>query len=158
MKSKYLKDRMKVAPKRAGCYALNCGGAIAGSAIIGADKVEKIKPQYRAFGLVAIGLLSSLANPEEYSNSLLTGMGAAGSIYAAANLSKKADMFGVTNKAAGLTAGAEEGTKGTEEFDWTAAANRAGTSGTPEQEVDVEDEGEESLSDIEVDEVIDSLT
>jgi hypothetical protein len=159
-KKDWFSERLAAAPKRAGQYGLTCAGAVVGSAVIATDKIEKVSPKVRAFVAVGLGLASNLLNPDDWSNSALTGIGAAGSIVSAAAVTKKPAMFGVSEKTAPMSGtDGTEGTDGAEEFDWVAAANKAGTSGTDTDEPADDIPTGEAMDDDEVlaEDVIDNL-
>jgi len=119
------KFSMKKAIPQAGKYALTSAGAVAASAVIGNQKVFPGKKKWVAAAAWAAGLISSVFNPEEYSNAFITGAGAIGAVHATAGFTKKPDMFGVNPALSGLA----------ENIDWKKLAEEAGTQGVDNQDL-----------------------
>lgn len=100
----FLKNRMKEAPKALGRYGLSTAGTVVGAIATNNTTVKgKLPTKWHGAVLFGLGAVSNLLNPEEYSNSFLTGMGNYGGLLLAAQVTKKPDMYGLTKEQVGLS-------------------------------------------------------
>jgi len=169
-KQGFLTNAKKNAGKNAAKYLLTTGGAIGSSMATSTDKfMGGGKKKWKAFGAWGVGLVSNLVNPEEYSNALLTGVGADGAVKAIAAVSKKPAMYGVDPNAVGLVLQADGSFAGVDDdpdadaddnvgaVDWARLAREAQAGSGTEGIYDTEDPEEEMELSSDPESVVDSL-
>lgn len=108
----FLKNRMKEAPERLGRYGLSTAGTVVGALVTNNDTVkDKVKTKWHGSILFGLGAISNLLNPEEYSNSFLTGMGNYGGLLLTGQVTKKPELYGLSKDAVGLSGVGSTSTK-----------------------------------------------
>jgi hypothetical protein len=99
----FIKKRMAAAPKRMAHFGLATAGTVGAAMLSNHDMLrDKVPTKWHGALLFSAGALSNMLNPEEYSNSLLTGVGNYGGLLLAAQVTKKPQAYGVSKSAVGL--------------------------------------------------------
>jgi hypothetical protein len=111
---KFLDKIKKTAVPDASKSALNMAGTV-GTALAANMKNDKgealvpVSPKHHGWGLIAIGLVNDVLNPEPWSRSLIGGAKNYGALVATAQLTKNPNAYGLTPEACGLIAVTKDG-------------------------------------------------